>query len=346
MEILYKSIHLIDLDNNICMSIKCAEGMDGYFDQLITYVTKLETGRNYRSRKPDAAVVAGAKEISKNTGDQELFEKHSEASAGRLLAMEQRAQSKIDRLGARVQRGSLVQALVSVEGQSNLRYVLAKVEHIDFVDDLDFSTKSGFDMDYEKKIWKTCVLNLSSTEEKTPAFICSDTDAKYWYADFLEMEECNANAVNTKNAYEAIEKLLKKRKLREKSVYDCMILQNAITCRFMKDEQLDYENMIVDIFDRYKPVKLSADDMQSLRNDLRALPGDRFDKQFTPDQEYMKTKIKNTYDITEGIQLQIRGGIDDLEQVISSEETTDGTIFLKIKTSQRNVDLMPLKKKV
>ena len=345
MEILYKSIHLIDLDNNICSSIKCEGGMDGYFDKLITYVVELTTGRKYRSKKTDAAVVAGAKEISKNTGDQELFEKHSEAIAGRLLAMEQKAQAKIGRLGARVQRGSLVQALVSVKGKRDLRYVLAKVEHIDFVDDLDFSTKSGFDMDYEKKIWKTCVMNLSSTEEKTPAFICSDTDAKYWYADFLEMEECRDDVVNTKNAYEAIEKLLQ-RKLKKKSVYDCMILQNAITCRFMKNEQLDYENMIVGIFDLYKPVKLSDDDMKSLMDELRALPGDRFDKQFKPDQEYMKTKIKNTYDITEGIQLQIRGGINDLEQVISSEETTDGTLFLKIKTSQRNVDLMPLKKKV
>ena len=53
-----------------------------------------------------------------------------------------------------VQKGSLIQALLYDEDKDSSMYLLAKVEHTDFVDDTDFSFKSGFSKD-TKKIWKS-----------------------------------------------------------------------------------------------------------------------------------------------------------------------------------------------
>lgn len=53
----------------------------------------------------------------------------------------------------------MIQALLYDDERDKYTYLLAKVEHTDFVDDSDFSFKSGFSKDM-KKLWKSCILRL------------------------------------------------------------------------------------------------------------------------------------------------------------------------------------------
>lgn len=67
--------------------------------------------------------------------------------AQRLLLKEREAQTTVVHMNTNVQKGSLIQALLYDEDKDKYTYLLAKVEHTDFVDDSDFSFKSGFSKD-------------------------------------------------------------------------------------------------------------------------------------------------------------------------------------------------------
>jgi len=92
-----------------------------------------------------------------------------------------------------VQKGSFVQALLFDEENKESIYLLAKVEHSDFVDDTDFSFKSGFSKD-KKTVWKSCLIEFPTLDAISyTARIYSNTIAKYWSDDFLELDEMVSN---------------------------------------------------------------------------------------------------------------------------------------------------------
>ena len=59
------------------------------------------------------------------------------------------------------------------------------------------------------------------------AKIYSNTVAKYWWFDFLELVECQNDRVNTYKTYDSVEKCLN-RKLKKTAPYDNRVIQNAM----------------------------------------------------------------------------------------------------------------------
>ena len=68
--------------------------------------------------------------------------------------------------GYKCSKGSLIQALLYDEENESFSYLLAKVEHSDFVDDADLSFKSGFSKN-KKTYWKSCLFSLKELNEGT-----------------------------------------------------------------------------------------------------------------------------------------------------------------------------------
>ena len=95
MKILYKSVHLIENDKNLCNPVTYAAELSDYFNELLAHVAKLETGRKYRSCGPDATVVSCAQKIWEKIGAEEDPQQQSTAIAERLLKQEKKAQIKI-----------------------------------------------------------------------------------------------------------------------------------------------------------------------------------------------------------------------------------------------------------
>lgn len=86
------------------------------------------------------------------------------------------------------------------------------------------------------------------------AKIYSNTVAKYWWFDFLELVECQNDRVNTYKTYDSVEKCLN-RKLKKTAPYDNRVIQNAMYA-YMNNanrEMFDYDNMIEKIFTGYMP---------------------------------------------------------------------------------------------
>ena len=87
-------------------------------------------------------------------------------------------------------------------------YLLAKVEHTDFVDDSDFSFKTGFSKDM-KKLWKSCLFEMDDLNSSCfLAKVFLNNPAKYWYDTFLELEERTNDETNTDRAFRAVDLVL------------------------------------------------------------------------------------------------------------------------------------------
>ena len=180
MEIVIQTIRIIDYENNAVYVRDTPETFSNYVRQLITYINGNTSIREYRTRLVNTEVISCILDIVKNQIDTDLVMGKIDFIANRLLLKEREAQTSVAHMDTNVQKGSLIQALLYDEEDDKYTYLLAKVEHTDFVDDSDFSFKSGFSKDM-KKLWKSCTFEIDDLNAASfSAKVYSNTVAKYW----------------------------------------------------------------------------------------------------------------------------------------------------------------------
>lgn len=165
MIIANRSIHIIDYENNRILSRDIPATFDEYVGELIEHINRNDSVRDYKTRSRYTEVISGAIAISSQKDNADVVRERTNSIANRLLVKEVEAQGHIGRLNTNVQKGSLIQALLLDEQEHKHVYLLAKVEHSTFVDDVDFSFKTGFSKD-KKTIWKSCLIDLPQLPEK------------------------------------------------------------------------------------------------------------------------------------------------------------------------------------
>ena len=201
MEIIYKSIRTINYETQQISAIDTPSAFDDYVAELINHISNNNSVREYKTRSNSTEVIGNILGVCANINDDDCVFSKMDVIARRLLLKETEAQSSIIHTNTIVQKGSLVQALLFDETSEKYIYLLAKVEHTEWVDDSDFTFKTGFSKD-KKKIWKSCLFDLSNLVADTfCAKVYSDTKARYWYDGFLELDEMNSDEANTERAF-------------------------------------------------------------------------------------------------------------------------------------------------
>lgn len=177
MIIANRSIHIIDYENNRILSRDIPATFDEYVGELIEHINRNDSVRDYKTRSRYTEVISGAIAISSQKDNADVVRERTNSIANRLLVKEVEAQGHIGRLNTNVQKGSLIQALLFDEQEHKHVYLLAKVEHSTFVDDVDFSFKTGFSKD-KKTIWKSCLIDLppEESDEYYAKGLLSDVD--------------------------------------------------------------------------------------------------------------------------------------------------------------------------
>lgn len=334
MRIVTQAIRVIDYENNRVLVREIMPNFSEYIEQLINYINNNKSIRKYKTLSAKTEVITEILEILQHPEETEIIIGNINLIAMRLLQKEKEANEKIIHLTTNVQKGSLIFAWIEQEGKNI--FLLAKVEHTDFFDDVDYSIKSGFSKD-TKKIWKTCwfeIEDIHATEFQ--AKIYSNTVAKYWWHDFLELVELHSDESNTKKAFRSVESILN-RNLKKVAPHAHMIIRNAIYLYFNSVEQFDYDNMLEMAIKNYKSDDMSKELKENLLEKLEALPEEKgFDHQFTPIPEIIKSKMRQTYEVYNGIQLRIPGGMEELRDVIWAQEDEDGKRYLKIRVNNDN----------
>lgn len=336
MEIIIQSIRIIDYDNNSVYIRETPKAFSDYVRQLITYINGNNSIREYCTRSINTEVISCILDIIQNQIDDNFVKYKIDFIANRLLLKEREAQNSISHL-TNVQKGSLIQALLYDDDNNKYTYLLAKVEHTDFVDDTDFSFKSGFSKD-TKKIWKTCIFEIEDLNAPNyAAKVYSNNAAVYWWDNFLELDRVVSDEVNTDRAFRAVESVLN-RNIKKVSPRDHTVLRNAVIAYFKSNEYFDFDTMIEDTLKNYHPVELEQDKMNMVIEKIRELPDKHnFDKQFNTVPSKINARIKKVYDVFPGIQLKITDALENLDDTIYAYRDNDGNKYIKIKTDN---DLM------
>lgn len=332
MEIVIQTIRVIDYENNAIYVRDTPETFSEYVSQLITYINGNTSIREYTTRSTNTEVISCIKDIVKNQIDTDLVKDRIDFIANRLLLKEQEVQTSVERMNTNVQKGSLIQALMYDEEKDEHTYLLAKVEHTDFVDDTDFSFKSGFSKDM-KKLWKSCVFKIDDLNATSfSAKIYSNTSAKYWYNNFLELDQIVSDEVNTDKAFRAIDSTLN-RNIKNIAPRDHTLIRNSMIAYFKSNDYIDYDTMVKSTLENYHPIELERQKMDKVLDKIRELPDKyKFDKQFNTVPSVINARIRKVYDVCQGVQLRITDAIDDFDDTIRAYRDTDGNRYIQIKT--------------
>ena len=332
MEIVIQTIRIIDYENNAVYVRDTPETFSEYVRQLIAYINGNTSIREYRTRSVNTEVISCILDIVKNQIDEDFVTGKIDFIANRLLLKEREAQTFVAHMDTNVQKGSLIQALLHDEENDKYTYLLAKVEHTDFVDDSDFSFKSGFSKDM-KKLWKSCIFEVDDINATSfSAKVYSNTVAKYWYDNFLELDQVVSDEVNTDKAFRAIESTLN-RNVKNIAPRDHTLLRNTMITYFRSNDFIDYDTMIRNTVENYHPVELEQEKLEKVIEKLRELPEKHnFDNQFNTVPSAINARIRKVYDVCHGVQLKITDAIDDFDDTIKAYRENDGNRYIRIKT--------------
>lgn len=331
MEIIVKNIKLIDIDNNKVIDKGIPENFSEFANMLIKDMNESESVRRYKTLSLNTEVISSIINIIKNTEDNNIVNNNMNIIAKRLLLKELEVEQRIERMNVNVQRGSLIQAVLYDSYYDKYAYILAKVEHTGFFDDVDFSVKYGFSKD-NKKIWKYCIFEIEDLDSDIfYANVHSYIKAKYWSDSFLELEPLETDERNTDKAFRAIDAYIN-RNIKKKSSRDYICIRNEFISYFKSHKHIDYLQMVDDIFLDYEPIDLTKDELQKYIDDIKELPSKKgFDMQFNSIQSVINAKIKKVYDVCTGVQLKITDAIDNINDVICSGRDSNGELYVKIK---------------
>lgn len=272
MTIIQKAIHIIDYENTQVHQRQTPDAFEAYVTDLISHISSNASVREYKTRSNATEVIGSILALCADLDTAELVSSKMDGIARRLLLKEAEAQEQIARTSTNVQKGSLIQALL-LDDDDKYVYLLAKVEHTEWVDDSDFSFKTGFSKD-KKTLWKSCLIDLPDTSaNEFHAKIYSNTIAKYWSDGFLEFDEMNSDESNTSRAFKAIEATLNQI-FRGAASPDHTIIRNHFIGYFKNNEHIDYPTMVNLILENYQPVDpdINHDKIQNIRTKLLEQP--------------------------------------------------------------------------
>ena len=334
MDIIYKSIRTINYETQQISAIDTPPAFDAYVAELINHISNNTSVREYKTSSNSTEVIGNILEACANINDNDCVFEKMDVIARRLLLKETEAQSSIRNTNTIVQKGSLVQALLFDDILEKYIYLLAKVEHTEWVDDSDFTFKTGFSKD-KRKIWKSCLFDLFNLAADTfYAKVYSDTKARYWYDGFLELNEMNSDEVNTERAFKAIDATLG-HGFKGIISPDHTMIRNSFVVYMKNKEHIDYQEMVEEILGNYKPTdpNISSDKILDIKSRLLEQPKKKkFDSQFNVIGSAINARIKRVYPIYDGIDLKVNGDIKDLSKTIIAVEE-NGVRYIKIRTN-------------
>lgn len=336
MPIIKKSVHIIDYEAKKVYHRNIPGNFDEYITELVDFIKSNSNTRPFKSTSDSTQVILETRRILKSN-DIDENSNSFETIAKKLLDAEIDVQKSIGHL-TNVKKGSLIQALIFDPFESNYSFLLAKIEHSDFIDDNDFSFKTGFSKD-KKNIWKSCIIDLSNPIDNIYySEIYSDTSAKYWNKKFLEFVEQTSDENNTSKSFTETEKVLK-RNLKKRAPKDFELLRNNLIGYYRTHPFITYRTMVNEIFNNYVPCDSSSITSEALKNTvatLNELPEKKgFDAQFNSIPKELKAKMKHIFKVFDGIEVKVMYDIDS--KTIRSAETSTGERLILIKTNNSEI---------
>lgn len=342
IDILNKAIFVVDYEQEEIRKIESKGEFDNYIKGLIKNINENETTRLYKIKRETTEVINCTKNIMNmcidNSEEKEgMFNEYCKNIALKLLNVEKETQDRISQLGTSVKKGSLIEVLLYNTESETYSFLIAKVEHKSFIDDINFKLRTGYSTE-DNKLWKSCLFKFENNNDELDIDeikVFLDNNAKYWTDNFLEIDPMNDDDKNTNNAYKIIESTLN-RNIKKLYPKDYTTLRNGVICYFRSREMFNFDEMYESIFNTYIPIEMENDTYKAYVKDKIIGIKDKpvFDNQFRINQKIIKAKVKKVYEVNNSIEIKIMDGIENLDEIINSyEDKQTGDKYIRIKTN-------------
>ncbi len=299
-----------------------------YIDDLLEKVAKVDSKRLFEFESTTGSVAANIARLFKDAeqADARL------AIARRLLYKEQNAQIDNANLKHEIPKGFLMQTLFDDDGITRL--IISKSDNSRYLNRKNLTLDEG--LPFQKKTYKAFLADFDKNNEvvSLALYDTSNTIAKYWSQDFLELKEINTDEFNTNTAFDSIDKMILN-KFKKEFPGDHNILRNRVIGYFRTRESFEMQDFIdTAIGEGYDPVNPGfKPKVAEIIKKLRELPQKKnFDSNFTIEKDTFKARqVNNVVALNDKIDLHIKDYVGDLGEIIKSFEE-NGVKYIRIKT--------------
>ncbi|MFB3389484.1 hypothetical protein [Flavobacterium sp. LAR06] len=336
MDIRKLSLHKIDITKNTAEKIEIdikKETIIEYVNNLVDEILDSPNKRMYRFKNGETQVKSSLDKLVKDDVEVEKILLHN---AERLLEKEvhAHAQLKLKNLSVNIQKGSLLHLHFVQEGISKV--LICKVEHDEYLNELSFDKNNG--LNTKKKVFKSFLLFLDTGH----IYLNDKNNSKYWWDDFLELNQLNTDDKNTETSLHEIDKVLTAYKT--KYYADYLIVRNALIGHYRSREDFNFTTMVDDVFTKYTPISIDFP-KDKIINRIVALPDSKgFDTQFTISKKDINKRIKTHIKLSNNLYLNINDYVEDLKNIIEPVEE-HGAKYIKILSTEGYETLKALLKK-
>ena len=329
MEILKLLSHNILVEEEEIVEKKITnEEAEIFFNNTINEVFEKETKKSYKPRVLTTEVISIITRVLK---DMDSNEELLENIPKRLLKYEISTQKDIDKLGTKIRKGCLLQAYIKKDGKNY--FIITKIEATDGLDMTELKMRDI--LLSSKKIIKSALFEINEAGEFGDIFL-SDTNAnisKYWYDDFLELEEVTTDEMNTQKTYGIVMKEIKN-KLEKTSPSDYTFCRNACIIFFKTKETFDLNDAVNDIFLSYDFENKEIKKEDIIEKIKRKIDKENLDTQFTLKKDVIKNRLtKMRKRVNKEISIEIDGGVENIKDNIYSTEQ-NGEKYIIIKSTE------------
>lgn len=337
MELIFNHLYKVDISKDTAEKTEFQESQ-ALKDYVMNVLDKVTTSVGDREYMFQAESITMQTWLNKIISLQEI-EDTCLLIANRLLNKETNTQERIEHLGKEIQKGMLIISFVDMNLSEGIekKIIISKADYDEFIEETTGNLKTG--LATKKKIYKAFIANISLINgvegiTKISTYDTNTTMATYWWKEFLELEVVRKNDINTRNAFDSIEKEILS-PLQRNYKQDYLHLWNLTLGYFRLEGEFNIDHYRDEIISRYQPFDTSLS-VSELRTKCNNLP-DRgnFDRRFDKDIKGIKgKKLKKTLSLTNEIDLVIKDSVANMQEVLQGYINDAGEKFLMIKSNK------------
>ena len=332
MNILYASLNHINHSGSSIKNVKIdhSESLKEYTEKLFLEIAESPKRRQYFFTSSKSEIRNVLEDIvMDNDRDQSI-----KLAAKRLLKKEKEAQEalKNKKLKVEILKGSLFQAYIEVDGKESI--IICKADHTEFLDENSLTVRSG--LPWNKKIFKAALIRIDNNKINEDVDVLDSNLSKYWWREFLELEEKHTDSFNTEKSMEHFDNRVFNT-IRKSHPSDYQILRNSFVGYFRNNDIFEIENFVDTIFVNYKPEDENLN-VDTLVAKIRTLPEKLgFDNTFNISKADIKKRMREKVKISEAIDLLLKTDIPNFRKTLRSGKTKSGQMYLQILTDNEKV---------
>ena len=320
-------LHHVDIKSNLITPIALDENsinLKGYVDSLVKDISEQTNKRLYKFKDGNTEVKNSLKEIIQNSQNIETIILNN---AKRLLEKEISSQQKVSHLDIEIQKGSLLH--LSFISDNINKIIICKVEHDEILSEISFDIIRG--LNTKKKVFKAILIFFDENLEVTSNYVYDKNSSRYWWNDFLELNQLNTDDANTEKSLAEIDKILAKHK--KKYYADYIIVRNSVIGYYRTNETLNFSD-VENIFSSYTPLDVDFP-KQEIITKIKELPDKKgFDTQFSISKNKINKKIQHKIKLGNNLFLSIDDYVVNLKNLIEPYQDEQGNKYVKIYSSE------------